>query len=157
MAKGCKVSDFNLFHVTAKRNVESIMREGLVPFISDYTKRCWVSERLYEDYGFTDDDEGAECNEDEGCDISYDDAKAIVEKEANEALRKVVFASKNLEKAIGMVSDDPNHGDVAVIGIKKGCEDNFHKQKVGDVDDYVSYRAIPPGCLHVIDEAEWRR
>lgn len=164
MIGGYMMETFNLFHVTKKINVESILRDGLLPSMSDYTKRCWVAGRLSDDYGIEDDYED-ECRKsfedldfenEEDCKEFFKGKTAELEGRAGKVLRNVVFATATPEKAIVMVSDDPKRDDIAVMGIKTECEDRFHKEKIGDVDDYVSYDPIPPACLDVIDPASWK-
>ena len=149
--KKCSIDQVDLIHITPSRNLPSIIENGLLPELSEFTLHAHISN--IEDELMDSDGE-------------YDFEEAY--ENAQEELPEMVFVAQkeHLTSALAMKTSligGEQFKDLTVLGIQKECESLFEKKEIASDADMISIDSISADCLcelkdwkKGIDQSVWR-
>lgn len=143
-----------LYHITKKDNLPSILREGLIPKLSDYTVQIYMDAN-YEEMRESIDPYDLEFEDDE-----YVDEYAIedyIRKQVIRSMTPVVFATEkeNIPDVLNNYQNKVRIGTekLTVLEIKDDpmCAGLFEPRFVNVDYDWVSEEIVPPWCLKELE------
>ena len=144
--KKCKLEDIDLFHVTNKSALTSIEKDGLKPDLSELTQECWIRNQVSS----------------RGLDEYDDDVMESLEKEASKLPEFVFAAEGENDLLVALYQINKNAlaptplSEILVLGITDDCAKQFKSEEIGSDIDMVSRKPVPPNCICLIDEKEWK-
>jgi len=144
-----------LYHVTSVDNVASILDEGLLPRLSDFTVEAIFNNRS-EEMAMDWEDPEAMCMTEEELDLEKESLYAEIQEETPQ----MVFAAEldYLPTILYMMTTNPisniPRNQLAVVAIK-GCKEQFEEREVASPVDWVSTKAVPPDCIEIVPRKCW--
>jgi hypothetical protein len=136
------IESVELIHITDINSLENIKKQGLIPYLSDYTLEAYLR--------FKEND-----LQEQGLNFDYEEEY----EKAKEELKEMVFACEKefIFSAISMETSmvkGNSINNIVVLGIKPKYEHLFQKKRIASDIDYISEKIIPIEAL--IQITDWK-